>query len=266
MHPAHPFDAEVVDYDERFSHTRLGHLLRRAVHRHLDGFVQAGDRVLELGCGTGEDALWLAGLGARVIATDASRGMLRIAAAKTEAAGLAERISFSELDLRRIQDARYEGPDRGFDAVLANFGVLNCLPERRAVAERLAEWLRPGGRAAMVLMSPVCPWEIAWHLARGRVRTATRRLRPNAVARLASGATVPVWYPSPDSLHREFAPGFAHVETIGVGSLLPPSDLPGPVDRWPRLFERVATWDERMGRRWPWPWLCDHYLAIYERR
>ena len=200
--PSHPFDAVAADYDENFARSRLGRMLRGAVHRHLADLAKPGDRVLELGCGTGEDALWLARRGARVTATDASRGMLRVAAAKAEAAGLGERISFSRLDLERIGDAPSEGLDGGFDAALANFGVLNCLPDRRAVAERLAGWLRPGGRAAVVVMSPLCPWEIGWHLAHGRLRTAARRLRPGSVARIGDGATVRVWYPSLATLDR----------------------------------------------------------------
>ena len=41
-------------------------------------------RVLEIGCGTGEDALFLAQQGIHITATDASEEMLRITREKTE--------------------------------------------------------------------------------------------------------------------------------------------------------------------------------------
>ena len=53
-----------------------------ALHGLLRHWVKPGDRVLELGCGSGRDARFLASLGARVTATDGSREMLREAEAK----------------------------------------------------------------------------------------------------------------------------------------------------------------------------------------
>lgn len=268
---AHPFDAVAAEYDARFTESRLGGWLRASVRSHVRDLVRPGDRALEIGCGTGEDALWLARKGVRVVATDASSAMLDVAARKAVTAGFGHRISFARLDLREI--GRPEAEDDGgsrpgltYDFVLANFGVLNCLPDRRPLAGRLAEWLRPGGHAGVVLMSPTCPWEVAWHLAHGRPGSAVRRLRPGTRAHLGHGTTIRVWYPSPRHLAREFGPRFALVRTVGIGALLPPSYLSGLVDRWPRLFARVAAWDRRLGPRWPWTRLADHYLAIYRRR
>ena len=53
-----------------FTESRLGELLRQAVWRRLDDVFRPGDRVLELDCGTGEDAVHLARRGVRVLATD----------------------------------------------------------------------------------------------------------------------------------------------------------------------------------------------------
>ena len=53
------FDAVAEDYDDAFSRSILGTLMRRAVWRRLDQRFSAGDRVLELNCGTCEDAIHL---------------------------------------------------------------------------------------------------------------------------------------------------------------------------------------------------------------
>lgn len=267
-----PFDATAASYDAHFTGHRLGRWLRQEIHHRLADLIQPDDHVLELGCGTGEDAIWLARRGATVVATDASTAMLEIAAHKAVAAGLDGQIVTTPLDLSQLGDwpstfARSRHPGAGglYDAVLANFGVLNCLPERRTLAAALAQWVRPGGHVVLVVMSPCCPWEIAWYTAHGQLRTAFRRCRSGVEASLGEGASVRVWYPSPRRLQLEFAPYFRPVEMAGIGVLLPPSYLAHLVDRWPRLFARLAGWEPRLAGHFPWTWLNDHYLMIFER-
>jgi 2-polyprenyl-3-methyl-5-hydroxy-6-metoxy-1,4-benzoquinol methylase len=273
------FDATAMEYDAHFTQHCLGRWLREAVHRHVAALVQPDSQVLELGCGTGEDAVWLAQRGAWVTATDASSAMLEITAHKAAAAGVADRISTAQLDLSNVGDwisriadpdalasnPQYPIPNTQYDAVLANFGVLNCLPDRRALAAALAQWVKPGGHVALVVMSPLCPWEIAWYMGHGQIRTAFRRFRSGGKAHLGNGASVRVWYPSPRRLRIEFAPYFRPMHTAGIGVLLPPSYLSHLVDRWPQFFARLAVWEPGLAERIPWTWLNDHYLMIFER-
>jgi ubiquinone/menaquinone biosynthesis C-methylase UbiE len=260
------FDAVAEEYDAHFTSSRLGGWLRDAVRRHLTGLVQPGDRLLELGCGTGEDALWLARLGANVIATDVSSAMLEAAARKAAMSEVSSRITFVQLDLAEISHEAETTGVGNYDAVLANFGVLNCLPDRRPLAVVLARWVRPGGRVALVVMPPVCPWEMAWYTAHGQLGRAFRRFQAGGEAHLGDGATVRVWYPSPRRLRAEFAPAFRLVYTAGIGVLLPPSYLAHLVDRWPRVFAQLATWEADLPGGWLWSWLADHYLMVFERR
>jgi SAM-dependent methyltransferase len=262
---SHPFDAGAARYDAEFTNQLLGRWLRASVRERLAAAFASGSHVLDLGCGTGEDAVWLAGRGVRVTATDASPAMLALAEAKAARSGVADRVSVAPLDLGdpRAPDASSFGP---FDGILSNFGALNCLDDRRPLAAALAGWVRPGGRVVLVAMGPVCVWEIGWHLARGRPRTAFRRLRNGASAHVGGGASVPVWYPSPGRLRAELEPWFRHRETAALGVLMPPSYLAELVERRPRLFERLGRLERLIAGRFPWPWLADHYVATYERR
>ena len=260
-----PFDPAASGYDAQFTDSLTGCALRATVWHHLEPLFPPGARVLELGCGTGEDALWMARRGVEVLATDASSEMLSIARAKAEAAGVAGRVAFAPLDLGRIA-GQPPPPGAPFDGALSDFGALNCLPERRTLATVLARWLQPGAALVTVVMGPLCPWEIAWHLFRLRPATAFRRLRRGATARLGDGPPTPVFYPTPAALRRELEPHFVRVALAGVGVLVPPPYLDHLARRQPRLLERLADLDRRHGHRLGAPWLADHHLSVFRRR
>ncbi len=266
-----PFDTVAAEYDAAFTEHRLGRWLRAAVWDRLEAAFAPGDHVLELGCGTGEDAVYLAQRGVRVHATDGADAMLEIARGKAEIQGVGDRITFEQHDLVSLDPnnpptpPHSHTPKQKYDGCFSNFGALNSLPDRRPLAEALARWIRPGGRLVLVVMGPLCPWEWGWYLARGRVRTAFRRFRPGGVAHIGEGATMRVWYPSPRRLRKEFGPYFRPLQTTGIGVLLPPTFARGLVDRRPGFFERLAALDRRAGRVFPGAWLNDHYLTIFER-
>ncbi|MBI3969503.1 MAG: methyltransferase domain-containing protein [Chloroflexi bacterium] len=275
------FGASAASYDRDFTDRPLGRWLRAAVWRHLGAAFRPGAEVLELGCGTGEDAIWLARRGVNVLATDVSPAMLAVAARKAARAGVGDRLRFAPLDLTGLGAAVVErrpsidnwsnalpAPPAGpYDGAFSSFGPLNCVADRRELASRLAEWLLPGGRFVAVVMGPVCPWEIGWHLAHGEPRAAFRRFRSDVTAQVGQPPrAVRVWYPSPRRLVTELAPAFRVVATEGLGVLLPPSYLAHLVDRWPHLFARLAALERRCGRIFPATWLNDHYLIVFERR
>ena len=253
------FDAAASGYDAHFTHTTLGRWLREALRERLD--FPPGARVLELGCGTGEDAVWLASRGVAVVATDASEAMLDVARGKAAAAGVEARVRWARVDLAR--DGLPEGP---FDGACSSFGALNCLEDRRPLAQAMARAVRPGGRVVLSLMGPLCAWEIAWNLARLRPGVAFRRLRAGAPADVGGGRAVRVWYPSPRRLAAELgAAGFRLRGLAGLGVFLPPTELRALVDRRPRLFAWLRDRERRWAACWPWNRWGDHYVAVFKR-
>lgn len=104
-----------------------------------------GLAALDLGCGTGRHALWLAAGGARVTAVDFSEGMLAEARRKPGA----EAVRFLTHDLH----ARLPFPDGPFDLVVSGL-VLEHLRELAPFFAEARRALRPGGRAVISAMHP----------------------------------------------------------------------------------------------------------------
>lgn len=259
----HPFDGAARSYDLAFTRTRVGRRQRDRVWRVLDRVLPRDGRFLDLGCGTGEDAVWLARRGAgQVVGCDASEAMLEVARHKADAAGVGERLALHRTDLRRIRNQPI--PARGpFDGAVADFGLLNCLEDRRPLAEVVAGLLRPGAPFVIVVMGQWCAWEVAWHLLRLEPAAAFRRRRQGLEVPLDGGGCVRVWYPSPRRLRREFSPAFVHAETVGVGVFLPPPYLDPIVAARPRLLALLGGLETVFAGRRPWSWMADHVLLVF---
>lgn len=104
-----------------------------------------GLAVLDLGCGTGRHALWLAAAGATVTAVDFSEGMLAEARAKPGA----DAVRFVAHDLHTALPF----PDAVFDLVVSGL-VLEHLRELDGFFAEARRVLKPGGRAVVSAMHP----------------------------------------------------------------------------------------------------------------
>jgi SAM-dependent methyltransferase len=256
------FDAFAADYDAAFTHSPLGQLLRRRVWRVLADYFQAGQTVLELACGTGEDAVWLAQRGVSVTATDGSAEMVKATAVKAQQNNLSDHITPHHLSLQKLP-THYALRNTQYDGAFSNFGGLNTLSGWRPLAAALARLVRPGGHLVLVPMGPVCPWEIGWYGLHGQWKTAVRRWRQPATARIGP-SLIPVWYPSARRLRQDFAPWFECVHVESLGLWLPPSYLAPWVERRPRLFAALNRLEDKTARLSPgWG---DHYIMVLGRR
>jgi SAM-dependent methyltransferase len=268
---AAPFDALAARYDETFTSSKIGQAQRTSVWKELAKAFNPGDLTLEIGCGTGVDACFLAGRAVRVIACDSSSQMIDVTMRRVQEKGLQKLVQ--PLVLRAEDIASLAGTLPGtlpgkelFDGAFSNFGVLNCIEDLRRLALDLATLIKPGGAALLCWMGPCCLWEMVWYLSRGQRGTAFRRLhRDGVTAKLADGAFVRVRYPSVEHLARTFAPEFRLKAVKGIGIAVPPSYVEPWAKRHPGLLKLCERADSVMGRVPGIQLLADHVLVRLQR-
>ena len=117
----------------------------------------SGGRALDLGCGEGADALWLAERGWTVVAVDVSTTALSRARAAAESQGMAERIDFQQRDLTAGL------PDGLFDLVSAQFLHSTVEMDRTALLRRAVDVVAPGGTLLIVDHAAPPPWASKIH-------------------------------------------------------------------------------------------------------
>jgi len=260
---AAPFDAVANRYDETFTSSMIGRAQRSAVWRELAKTFRSGDHILEIGCGTGVDACFLAERNIRVLACDPSSQMIDVAARRIRQSGLQKLVRPLVL---RAEDIAHLPANESFDGAFSNFGALNCVDDLRGVARALATRLKPGATAVLCWMGPWCMWEMLWYCAQGDRDKAFRRFTPEGIsARLADSAFVQVHYPSVNSLARAFAPEFRLKSVRGIAVAVPPSYLEPWARQHPRLLQMCEQFDSWFGDCPGIRSLGDHVLVRLQR-
>lgn len=140
--------------------------------------LKPGQRVLELGCGSGGTARALAPCVSQIVATDISTAMIAIAKKRQRDEGISN-VSFR---CARADEEHTGGP---FDVVCA-FSLLHLVPDLEASLERIRAALKPGG---LFVSKTVCMGERS-ALLRGLVRLLTFIGRAPEVAVLTRSSFV----------------------------------------------------------------------------
>ena len=162
--PATPFDMIAKNYDTDFTNSAIGKLQRSKVWACLEPLLNERQRplnILEINCGTGQDALQLAGIGHSVVATDASPAMIVIAKEKLQEQhpGIAQQLQFIVCPFASLHEKL--APQK-FDLVLSNFGGLNCISKKEIIelGQQLFSLLNEKGRLVVTVMGNCCLWEM----------------------------------------------------------------------------------------------------------
>jgi len=145
------FDDIANEYDDWYRRP-LGALVDRVEKEPIYAYLEpvAGERILDVGCGTGIFSLELARLGVAVTGIDISEAMMDVARRKTEDAGA--NIEFIKADAMQLPFTA-----NSFDKIVS-VSALEFTPDLKAVLEECYRVLKPGGRLVIALIGGNSLW------------------------------------------------------------------------------------------------------------
>lgn len=228
------YDAVAPEYDSRLARD---HWMRQVLWRHYVRVFSPGQHVLDLGCGTGQDALFLARRGIRVTALDASPSMVDALRARRDREGFTERIDARVEDIARL-GAR---PAASVDGLISAFAGLNTVADLARFAADARRVLRPAGRLIAHLLAPPGLWDRL----RSPHASAELRRRGGRTIRVCGQPLRHLQLPAGELYRRFFSADFQLLRASALGFLLPyfmSARAPAPVlDLLGRIEERIGT-------------------------
>jgi ubiquinone/menaquinone biosynthesis C-methylase UbiE len=255
------FDSLAAKYDDLFTRSMIGRAQRGVVWDALIDTFEPGAHILELNCGTGEDALFLAGHDVSVLACDASVQMIDTARRRMQSEDPEAAIEFRVLATEQLSKL---GREESFDGAFSNFSGLNCVADLHLTAHQLAGLVARGAPVLICLSTRYCILEIAWFVLHGQFRKAFRRTSGVATVKVGE-YIVKVHYPTLRAIRETFSPYFRMRSCTGIGVAVPPSYLEPMVRKHPCLLNVLRAVDRVLA---PLPWfrtIGDHMLIRLER-
>ncbi len=226
--PPADFDHVAHEYDVDFTHSLIGQLQRKRVWAYLNQYLAGKEnlKILELNCGTGEDAIQFAQLGHQILATDISSEMVKCTQIKIIQNHLTD---FVDTQIIAIEDIVPQKVGEGYDLVFSNFGGLNCVSAKdlEAFSTQLSNILKDQGRFMAVVMPNYCLMESLYFLAKRNRQQMWRRNTPNGIAVNVDGKEVHTYYYAPKKFYNLFINHFELVGKEAVALFVPPSYMEG---------------------------------------
>ena len=261
------FDIIAEKYDASFSESLTGKEQRNQSRKHLWRFLSGKKnlQVLEINCGTGEDAFWLASLGHTVTATDQSAEMIRMAENKSRDHLQNNFPRFIQCSFEELANTF---PEKQYDLIFSNFAGLNCVePGKLAdLKTGIQSLLKENGRLAVVLFGKYTVWETFYYLLKADFRKAFRRWSHKEKSVLLAGDVYqPVYYYSPSRFTKLLRPMKRELKKP-VGVAVPPSYLEQAMQKRTGLFRFLTNLDRRLCRFSVMSSIADHTFLLFKNQ
>ena len=256
------FDKAAQNYDTTFTNSVIGKLQRDLVYHQFSKVINEHNpkTILEINCGTGEDAVWLAEQKIEVIATDISSTMIEIAKSKS----VLENLTFIKTDINQIVT---DFSPKNFDLIFSNFGGLNCLSlsEMTNFLKNAGQILSAKGHLVLVIMPKSTLWEQCYFLLKLDFKNAFRRKKEYAIANV-DGEKVTTYYYNPKDIVNLTNANFVVRQINPIGFFVPPSYLEPFLKNKPKMISDLSELEQKIKNQ---SWLskyADHYIIVLEKK
>lgn len=261
QHTKEAFETAALTYDEAESRNEILKWMRGIVQEiYLQNF-KAGDKLLELNAGTGTDALFLAGHGIHVLATDISENMINTIENKVKMQNAENMVEARPCSFDKIEQIK----ESGFDGAMSNFGGLNCINKFDKLEDDLSSKIKQGGKFIAVVMNKTCPWEIFYYSLCFDFKNVFRRSKEEGIEAALDNELVRTYYFTPAQFGGFFSRQFKVKKIYTLGLFTPPPFLIGIYRRFKPLVKLFMKTDELLKGIFPFNRLGDHFIIIFEK-
>jgi SAM-dependent methyltransferase len=219
--------------------------MRRVLWAHYSTVFSPGTHVLDIACGTGLDAVFLAERGIQVTGIDVSPQMIAQFQAKARQYELRDRMTGHVEDIAAL----HTWPMSHFDGIISAFAGLNTARDLGAFAAAAHRVLRPQGRVILHVLGPTDVWRQLGLTARGQWQAArARRQRRQRTVVICGHEILHTLLMPAEMYTRFFAPYFQLRRTYALGFLWPQG-----ANRWlpSTLGHVLGQLEARLGAWWP---------------
>ena len=256
------FDKAAQNYDTTFTKSVIGKLQRSLVYESFSKILIAKKpkTILEINCGTGEDAIWLAKQNFEVVATDISSTMIEMAKSKSDI----ENLTFQQADINTIA---VDFSTRKFDLLFSNFGGLNCLSitELTSFFKNASQLVSEKGQLILVIMPKNTIWELFYFVLKLDFKNVFRRKKEFAIANV-DGEKIKTYYYNPKDIVNLANANFEIKLIQPIGFFVPPSYLEAFFKNKPKWIGFLNAFEQKVKNQ---SWLskyADHYVIVLEKK
>jgi ubiquinone/menaquinone biosynthesis C-methylase UbiE len=229
---------------------------RYKIRNEMLQYLNKNDKILELNGGTGSDALYFVKRGYFVHLTDISTGMVKKSRSKInkkfQDRFIVEKKSFTKIS---------ELPKNSYDYIFSNFGGLNCIYDVKSVINQFPHVLKHGGHVTLVIMPPICPWElfnIFWNPSMAIRRIPAIFGKP--IKANVAGYKFWVYYHSLNFIKGLFDSRFDILSCQSLSLFMPPSYLDYFPKKYPELLKRLIKIENRFSKFSPFNKFGDFFV------
>jgi len=252
---AEAFTRQSSNYDQYEEGNHILKWMRQQVRNHALEFLKPGDKILELNSGTGIDAEFFAEKGFTIHCTDLTSGMINQMQNKFSNKNLSDKITLQQCSYTELDKIG----DRKFDMIFSNFGGLNCIPDLNEVTKFFPSLLNNKGKVCLVIMPPLCPWELIQSL-RGKFKFAVRRLNKNGTLANIEGIIFTTFYFTPGEVMKALGKNFKLQKLEGLAVFTPNPQMTNFSNKFPRLIKALNKLDEKFAGLFPLNRIGDHFI------
>ncbi|MGA2298358.1 MAG: methyltransferase domain-containing protein, partial [FCB group bacterium] len=204
---------EALQYDVKLNGNSIFNYMRQQSLVELKNNFQNCGKILELGCGTGDESIELAKQGINVYSIDISKEMISLATIKSENLGLDKNCTFKVLPIEEIDSIKEK-----FDGAFSSFGPLNCIDDMEIFAKNISKLINKGGIFIASVMNKYCIAEVLNYTIRLQFKRAFRRFgkQPKTISLNDNSISFKCFYYSFKKFYKYFKSDFELINIIAL--------------------------------------------------